>query len=91
MLRERIFFVEQLSSNILEQCVQLEKEKIKVIDDFFENELKDALDYVANDIDDNLEDSVDLKKRSEITKKKKLCESGHINDNVRSKVQSGAT
>ena len=54
-----------------------------MIDDFYENELKDALDYVSKDIDDNLEDSVDLKKRSEITKKKKLCASGHINDNVR--------
>ena len=83
-VEEKDIFVEQLSSNILKQCVQLEKEEIKVIDDFFENELKDALEYVAKDMDDNLEDSVDLKKRSEITKKKKLCESGHINDNVRS-------
>ena len=55
-------FVEQLSSNILKQCVQIEKEEIKVIDEFFENELKDALEYVAKDMDDNLEDSVNLKK-----------------------------
>ena len=62
---EKDIFVEQLSSNILKQCAQLEKEEIKVIDDFFENELKDALDYVSKDIDDNLEDSVDMKKKSQ--------------------------
>ena len=57
---------------------------MKVIDEYSEHELKDALDFVANDVDENLQDFVDLRARAEISKKRKLCQSGHINDNVRS-------
>ena len=58
--------------------------KLKVIDEYFENESGDALDFVANDVDENLQDFVDLKARADISKKRKLCQSGHINDHVRS-------
>ena len=62
----------------------MEKEEIKVIDKYFEVELKDPLDFVANDLDENLKDIVDIKAKAEVAKKRKLCESGHINDNVKS-------
>ena len=77
-------FVQQLSSNILKKCVKVDEEDNKVINDFFENELKEALDAVTNDMDENQQDSVDLRARAEIAKKRKLCHSGHINDQVRS-------
>ena len=81
---ENDIFVEKLSSSTLKRCIQMKKEEIEMVDGFFENELKDALDIVSKDIDQNLLDSVDLKARMEISKKRKLCHSGHINDNVRS-------
>ena len=62
----------------------IEKQDSKVIDDFFEGELKDALEEVANDMGENLINSVDIRAREEITEKRKLCKVGHINDNVRS-------
>ena len=55
----------------------------KVIDDFFEHEINCALNAVDKDMDENLVDSVELKAKEEIQKKRKLCQSGHINDNVK--------
>ena len=83
-LKEKDIFVEQLNGNILRKCVKMEEDEMKVIYEYFENELKDALDFVANDVDENLQDFVDLKARSDISKKRKLFQSGYINDNVRS-------
>ena len=42
----------------------MEKEEIKVIDKYFEVELKDPLDFVANDLDENLKDIVDIKAKA---------------------------
>ena len=83
-VKETDIFVETLSSDILRKCAKVEEEELKVIDKYFEVELKDALDFVANDLDENLKDSVDIKAKAEVAKKRKLCESGHINDNVKS-------
>lgn len=60
-MKEKDIFVEQLSGNILRKCVKMEEDEMKVIDEYFENELKDALDFVANDVDENLQDFVDLR------------------------------
>lgn len=83
-MKEKDIFSEQLSGNILRKCVKIEETEMKIIDEYFENELKDALDFVDKDMDENLHDCVDLKARADISKKRKLCHEGHINDNVRS-------
>ena len=49
----------------------------------FENDLKDAIVYAKNNMNENQEDSIDIKTKAEISKRRKLCESGHRNDNVR--------
>ena len=39
---------------------------------------------MANDIQENNEDSIDIQTRMSISKRRKLCENNHINDNVKS-------
>ena len=68
----RKIIVEKLKSSILKECIQLHKEETDILDTFFEKELKDALEFVSKDMDENLFDSVDIKAKSEITKKKKI-------------------
>ena len=46
--------------------------------------MKDAIDFVSNDVNNDLLDSVDVQTRASIEKRRKLCTSGHINDNVKS-------
>ena len=82
-VKEKNIFVQQLDANTLKECIKVNEEDTKVINDYFESELKDALDAVSKDMDENLQDSVDIMAKSEIAKKRKLCHSGHINDNVR--------
>ena len=55
-----------------------------ILTEFFENDLKDAIDFVSNDVNNDLLDSVDVQTRASIEKRRKLCTSGHINDNVKS-------
>ena len=83
-IAEKDIFVDKLSSSTLKKCIQLKKEELEILDEFFEKELKDALDIVNRDMGQNNLDSVDLKARIEIKKKRKLCHSGHINENVKS-------
>ena len=70
-VKEKDIFAEQLSGNILRKCVKIEETEMKIIDEYFENELKDALDSVVNDVDENLQDFVDSRARAEISKKRK--------------------
>ena len=76
-------FVDQLSTNSLKECINLAVEEEKVVDDYFEHEINCALNAVDKDMDENLVDSVELRSKEEIRKKRKLCQSGHINDNVK--------
>ena len=46
--------------------------------------MQDAIDFVTNDVDNDNQDTVDIQKKVTIAKKRKLCSSGHINDNVKS-------
>ena len=45
-VKETDIFVDTLSSDILRKCAKVEEEELKVIDNYFEVELKDALDFV---------------------------------------------
>ena len=76
--------MEELNSTTLKDCLNLEKEEMDMFNEIFENDLKKALDYVENDMDENQQDSIDLLSRSFIAKKRKLCASGHINEKVKS-------
>jgi hypothetical protein len=67
----------------LENCVKIEKVEEDLFDAIFDSELKNAMDFVSNDMNENNEDFIDAKSRKFIAKKIKLCESNHINDNVR--------
>ena len=77
-------FIESLSSSTLKKCLDITAEEAKIFNDFFENDIQDALDFVANDIQENNEDSIDIQTRMSISKRRKLCENNHINDNVKS-------
>ena len=90
-IAENDIFVEKLNSGKLKECIQLQKEETNILDTFFEEELKDALEFVSKDMDENLYDSVDIKAKSEITKKRKLCHLGHINDNINDNVKTNRT
>ena len=90
-IAENDIFVEKLNSGTLKECIQLQKEETNILDTFFEEELKDALEFVSKDMDENLYDSVDIKAKSEITKKRKLCHLGHINDNINDNVKTNRT
>jgi hypothetical protein len=60
------------------------KEDSDIFNDIFENDLKKALEFVKKDMSENLEDSIDIATKVLIAKRRKMCTSGHINDNVRS-------
>ena len=82
--KEKDIFVEKIDSNILKKCVKLDVSEEMILTELFENDLKDAIDFVSKDVYDDLQDSVDIQMRASIAKRRKLCTSGHINDNVKS-------
>ena len=75
--------IEDISTESLKKCIKLSKEDYDVFKNVFHNDLKGAIEYVKNDIINGHEDSIDVKTKAEISKRRKLCESGHINENVR--------
>ena len=75
--------IEDISTETLKKCIKVSEEDHDVFNKVFENDLKDAIEYVKNDMNENQEDNIDIKTKAEISKRRKLCESGHINDNVR--------
>ena len=77
-------FVEKLSASNLTKCLKIEKDEEHIFNSFFESAIKDALEYVTRDLNENNEDSIDLKSKEATSKKRKLCENNHINDNVKS-------
>ena len=56
-------FIESLSASTLKKCLEITDEESKVFNDFFENDLQDALDF---DIQENNKDSIDIQTRKSI-------------------------
>ena len=81
---EKKIFTDNLSLSALKKCIKLDEEDVKIFNEIFESDLHTALMFVKNDLDENFQDSIDLKTKIAVAKKKKLCSSGHINENVRS-------
>ena len=57
-------------------------EDMKIIDKFWEQDLKTELDFVIKDTSD-CQDTIDIKVREEESKRVKVCSEGHRNENVR--------
>ena len=72
-----------IDTNVLKPCLTFNEEDHKLFEEYFEKELEDAIEFVKNDMEDNLQDSVDRKTKAIIAKRRKLCQNGHINTNVR--------
>ena len=77
-------YIENLSSQTLLECLKIEDEEEKLFNDFFENDLKDALEFVKNDLDESNKDSNDILTQQTIAKRRKLCDNNHINYDVKS-------
>ena len=77
-------FVENLSAETLKNCIKLETEDMEKINEIFKKDLEDAICFVEKDIDENMQDSIDIRSKEYIAKRRKLCEFDHINYNVRS-------
>ena len=58
-------FVDKLSASTLTKCLKIEKEEEQIFNSFFESGIKDALEFVSNDLNANNEDSIDFKSRME--------------------------
>ena len=80
---ENNIYVDELSTDILRKCAQIEKSELKVVEKYFEKDLSAALTFVSNDMDDRFKDTVDYKNKEINNKKRRLCEEGHINENIR--------
>ena len=76
-------FNKSIDAGVLKDCIKLDTEELKFFEEIFEKELEKALEFVKNDIDEDLQDSIDIQAKANIAKKRKLCANGHINDNVR--------
>ena len=82
-LSEKNVFVEQLNANTLKDCIVTKDDDFNAIDEFFERELKEAIDAVKKDLDNNLNDSVDNRVRIDNLQNKRVCDDGHINEKVK--------
>ena len=69
---EKKIVLESLSSSVLKDCIGIEEEEYAIFNEYFERELQDAIDFVENDMDENLEDTVTLKTKVDIAKKESL-------------------
>ena len=76
-------FDKSINTDVLKNCIKLETEDLNIFEDIFEKDLEKALGFVRNDMNEDLQDSVDIQSKVNISKKRKLCAKGHINDNVR--------
>ena len=76
-------FNKNINATIMKECLTIDTEESNIFEQIFENDLEKAINFVQNDMNENLQDSVDIKTKAVIAKKRKLCSNGHINDNVR--------
>ena len=60
---ENNIYVDELSTDILRKCAQIEKSELKVVEKCFEKDLSAALTFVSNDMDDRFKDTVDYKNK----------------------------
>ena len=56
-------YVDELSTDILRKCAQIEKSELKVVEKNFEKDLSAALTFVSNDMDDRFKDTVDYRNK----------------------------
>ena len=77
-------FSQKIDTCVLRSCLALNEEDHKLFEEYFEKELEDAIEFVKNYMEDNLQDSVDRKTKAIIAKRRKLCQNGPVNTNVRS-------
>ena len=82
-------YVAKLSSTALKECLTVSDEDEKLFNSIFETDIKEALDFVGKDMNENNEDTIDAKTKESVAKRRKLCENNHINDNVRSNRKGG--
>ena len=80
---ETLLFNKSLDSAVLKNCVNLTDREVEMFENIFEKELHQALDYVKQDMNENMQDSIDIQSKVAIAKKRKLCSNGHINDKVK--------
>ena len=73
----------KIDTDILKECIAFDEEEKKLFEEYFERELEEAIEFVKNDMHENLQDSVDQKAKALTAKRRKLCDNGHINTNVR--------
>ena len=66
--KEKNIFVDKIQASTLKHCLKLEQEDSGAVDEIFENDLKEALEYVEKDVDENLQDSIDFMAKSLIAK-----------------------
>lgn len=57
---------------------------MKILDYYIEKDQEDAISFVIYDLGNDNQDSVDIQKKITIDQNRKLCSSGHINDDVKS-------
>ena len=58
-----------LDSQILKDCIKCNDSDEKILNDFFENELQEEMNRVFNDMNEDIEDSVDLELKRNFAKK----------------------
>ena len=61
-----------LDSQILKDCIKCNDSDEKILNDFFENELQEEMNRVFNDMNEDIEDSVDLELKRNFAKKNKI-------------------
>ena len=62
----------KIDTDILKECIAFDEEEKKLFEEYFERELEEAIEFVKNDMHENLQDSVDQKARALTAKRREL-------------------
>ena len=55
---------QKIDTSVLKSCLAFNEEDHKLFEEYFEKELEDAIEFVKNDMEDDLQDSVDRKAKA---------------------------
>ena len=73
--------IDKLDTAFLKDCLSVPEEAKKLVNEYFEKDLQDAINFLLDDINhETLNDSIDYKVKESVKKRRKQCENGHIND-----------
>ena len=72
-----------MNPTTLKNCIQIDADEEELLNDIFEDELKEAITIVNDDMDKDNKDSIDTLTQQSIAKKGKLCENNHIKYEVK--------